>query len=82
MYDFRLRDSNAMGNCGMTWPDGLSATTEYLSVCFYLNNYQKQEVIKALHAENAQKTWTECDSSVHSALQFDNSRPSSFVNHF
>ncbi|KND02680.1 uncharacterized protein SPPG_01765 [Spizellomyces punctatus DAOM BR117] len=67
MYDIRLRDTGPNQYCGMAWPDGLSAVTQYL---------HRSDVVAALHATAAHKAWQECDSSVMNALAADRSAPS------
>ncbi|KAJ1552538.1 Cell death protease, partial [Nowakowskiella sp. JEL0078] len=62
-----LRDNGPDQACGLfSWPPRLSETTLYL---------QQSTVSDNFHATLANKKWTECDHTVASRLEFDDSLP-------
>ena len=65
MYDVRLSDSYPA--CGMNWPPDLKHMYTYL---------QRQDVVRAFHAQDASTAWTECRSAVHRALSTKHSNSS------
>ncbi|KIY70377.1 alpha/beta-hydrolase [Cylindrobasidium torrendii FP15055 ss-10] len=57
IYDVRLDDEYPA--CGMNWPPDIKPVTDYLD---------RDDVVRALHAEDHSTKWVECRGSVHMAL--------------
>ncbi|GBC33406.2 pheromone-processing carboxypeptidase KEX1 [Rhizophagus irregularis DAOM 181602=DAOM 197198] len=65
-YDIRDH-SDSYPSCGSKWPYELSDITQYL---------RRADVIGAIHAENQQLGWVECNHGVGRGFDNDNSPPS------